>query len=285
MRRRVATPRGIGGGLALDDALRSAPDHSFAICAYGQSPYLRECIESVLAQSFGDSEVFIATSTPSDWLSGLARAYDLPVWVNEGEHGIGQDWNFAYSCATGRYVTIAHQDDVYGQSYAREVVEAMSTARKPIIFFCDYGEIRNGAFVDSNELLRIKRLLLLPLRVRRWSSSERVRRMALSLGSSICCPSVTLAVQNCPSPPFRTAMQCNLDWDTWERFTRREGDFVYVPRVLMHHRIHEGSATTALIENNVRSDEDLEMFRRFWPAPVAKALHRMYARSAASNEL
>ena len=28
----------------------SAKDHTFAICAYGESPFLRECIESLLGQ-------------------------------------------------------------------------------------------------------------------------------------------------------------------------------------------------------------------------------------------
>ena len=68
--------------------------HAFAICAYGQSPYLRECIESVLNQQDGDdhpvkSEVFIATATPSAWLDGIAADYGLAVVVNDGEH---EDW-------------------------------------------------------------------------------------------------------------------------------------------------------------------------------------------------
>ena len=102
--------------------------HTFAICAYGKSEYLTECIESVLNQEGVRSEVYIATSTPSDWLSDIANRYGLPVYVNDGEHGIGQDWNFAYSKATGDYVTIAHQDDVYCPGYAAEALRAFQRA-------------------------------------------------------------------------------------------------------------------------------------------------------------
>ena len=80
-------------------------------------------------------------------------------------------------------------------------------------------------------------------------------------------------------------MRCSLDWDTWERISRLEGDFVYAPQLLMYHRIHEDSATTALIADHTRSDEDLELFERFWPRPVARLIHARYARSLQSNEL
>lgn len=259
--------------------------HTFAVCAYGQSPYLCECLDSVLSQKNLSSEVYIATSTPSEWLDSIAQDYGVPVYVNTGEHGIGQDWNFAYAQAKGEYVTIAHQDDVYCEDYARMACRMMDEAPNPLIFFCDYGELRNGKKVRDNRLLKIKRLLLAPLKKSKNSANIRVRRRALSLGSAICCPSVCISKSACPEPPFRLGMQSNLDWDTWEGLSLREGDFCYAPFLLMYHRIHNDSTTSHLIENNTRTQEDLEMLKRFWPSPVAKVLHRFYAHGADSNAL
>ena len=167
------------------------PTHTFAICAYGESPYLRDCIESIRAQTYQESEVYISTATPSAWLSQLAGEYGLPVHVNEGAHGIGEDWNFAYSKATGAFVTIAHQDDVYEPAYAATAVRMLGASRLPLIFFTNYGELRDGVPVDDNRLLGIKRRLLRPFLNPRNFGSVKARRRMLSMGSAICCPSVS----------------------------------------------------------------------------------------------
>lgn len=267
-----------------EDVSRSA-DHTFAICAYGQSPYLEECIASVLEQTRMGSEVYISTSTPSDWLDGVAGEYGLPVFVNTGDKGIGQDWNAAYSHATRSYVTIAHQDDIYDDDYVASALEMLEHSAHPLVFFCDYGEIRSGLPVVDTRLLRVKRRMLAPLRDGHHAGSVFLRRRILSLGSPICCPSVTFSRRSFLEPPFRTAMQCSLDWDTWENISKLEGDFLYSSKIGMYHRIHNESATTALIENDVRGTEDFEMYRRFWPGPIADLLSRRYSRSQKSNAL
>lgn len=262
-----------------------SPRHTFAVCAYGQSPYLRACLDSVLSQKGQDSEVYIATSTPSEWLEQIAREYGLQIYINDGEAGIGQDWNFAYAQASGDYVTIAHQDDVYCEDYALTATRMMDESPKPLIFFCDYGELRGEQRITDNRLLRVKRLLLRPLKKEKNRGRRRAKRHALSLGSAICCPSVCISRQACPEPPFKTNMQSNLDWGTWEELSRREGEFCYAPRVLMYHRIHEDSTTSHLIQNNTRAQEDLAMLKRFWPAPIAAIINHFYARGADSNTL
>ena len=42
-------------------------DHTFAICAYKESPYLEECIKSLKNQTI-KSNILIATSTPKELL-------------------------------------------------------------------------------------------------------------------------------------------------------------------------------------------------------------------------
>ncbi len=259
--------------------------HTFAVCAYKESPYLEACIESLLAQTYQGSEIYIATSTPNDAIQKIASAHDLPLYVNMGEHGIGQDWNFAYSKAQGQYVTIAHQDDVYEPGYAATAVSYLERSTRSILFFSNYGELRDGQKVDDTTNLKIKRFLLRNLENGKNSDKVGVRRKAISLGCPICCPAVTINREACPHPPYRTAMKCSLDWDTWETLSRLEGDFWYSTDILMYHRIHQGSATTELIENNTRHTEDLEMLKRFWPAPLASCINYFYGLSEKSNSI
>ncbi|MBR1828871.1 MAG: glycosyltransferase family 2 protein [Atopobiaceae bacterium] len=257
-------------------------DHTFVVCAYGESPYLGECVSSLMAQT-AKSTVIMATSTPNDSIRKVADDFGLPLYESGEESGIARDWNHAVSRAKTPLVTIAHQDDTYEPRYAQVMLEGMSQAQDPLIFFSNYGELRDGAKVDDNQLLRIKRMLLRPMKRRRSTSSSFVKRSILSLGSSICCPSVTLNMDLLPTPPFTSGMKSNLDWDAWERFSRMDGSFVYSPEILMHHRIHEESETSNLIRDNTRTKEDLAMLMRFWPAPVARLINVVYARGQRSN--
>lgn len=257
--------------------------HTFVVCAYGESPYLEECVRSLRGQTVPTS-VLIATSTPNPLIERVARQEGLPLYVSGREPGIASDWNHALSRSETPLATIAHQDDTYAPNYVERMLAGMNAASAPLIFFSNYGELRDGREVDDNALLRIKRTLLLPLRRRGGISADRrVKRRILSCGSSICCPSVTFNLPLLPSPPFVSSMRSNLDWENWERYSRLEGEFVYDDAILMHHRIHEGSETSALIRDNTRTAEDLAMLEKFWPRPVARAINAVYALGQRSN--
>ncbi len=56
-------------------------NHTFVVCAYKESEYLKECIESLLAQTV-KSRIVIATSTPNEHIRSIACRYRLDVCVN-----------------------------------------------------------------------------------------------------------------------------------------------------------------------------------------------------------
>ena len=261
-------------------------DHTFVVCAYKESPFLEECLQSLLAQTV-PSRILIATSTPNDLITELSRKYDLPVFVNTGVHGIGGDWNFALSQASTRFVTIAHQDDLYFPAYTETILARLSKAKEPLICFSRYAELRGSgktfSTVTKNKLLRIKNLLLWPLSF--FPRSRFVRRRVLSLGCPICCPAVTYDRETILAHPFETDLASNLDWQEWEKLSKLKGSFLYCKQVLMAHRIHTGSTTSAIIGENKRTNEDLVMFKKFWPAPIAKVIAKVYASGEKSNQV
>lgn len=258
--------------------------HTFAICAYKESEYLEECIKSLVGQTV-QSEIIMATSTPNEYISNLCKKYNVPLFVNEGEKGITQDWNFAYNQSKSKYITIAHQDDVYDSTYTENMYKFMENEKIPLIFFTDYYEIRNGKTVKTNKLLKIKRILLFPLRFKLMWKSKFVRRRVLSMGSPICCPSVTFVRDNLPNPVFNNHFRTNEDWEAWEKLSRLKGSFVFCNKPLTYHRIHKESETSATIKETGRGAEDIEMFRKFWPKPIAKAIAKMYGTSEKSNDI
>ena len=257
-------------------------DHTFVVCAYRDSPYLEACLQSLAAQTV-KTHVLIATSTPTDTVRRLAAAYSLPLFIRDGAPGIADDWNYAVSCAETPLVTIAHQDDTYEPAYAQRMLAAMSRMERPLIYFTNYGEIRDGAVVDENRLLEVKRMMLAPLRNGRHARSRFIRRRILAMGSAICCPSVTMYRPALSDPPFEHTFKNNLDWDAWERFSRLDGSYYYDTQILMHHRIHAGSETSNLIADDTRTHEDIRMLERFWPAPIARLINVVYRTSQRSN--
>ena len=251
--------------------------HTFVILAYKESPFLEACIKSVINQ---DSDVIIATTTPNTHIKNLAKKYDLQL-VADKHTNLGGDFDFAIHAATTPLVTVAHQDDIYEKSYSAKVKSAYKKRLNSSIIFTDYYELRNNQKVFTNTNLKIKRFLLTPLKV----SRGRLKRSALRFGCAICCPAVTFIVKNCPKQIFSSHFKCNVDWHAWEKLSRKNHPFTFIPEPLMGHRISEQSTTTDIINQGLRTKEDYELFQRFWPKPIAKLLTKFYQKSEKQNQL
>lgn len=259
-------------------------NHTFVICAYKESPYLEECIQSLMNQRI-KSNVIITTSTPNVYIERLAEKYQIPVKINNGEKGIVQDWNFAYEQVNTDFLTIAHQDDIYLPNYLEDFLKMVKNVQKPLIYFCNYGEIRNSVEVDENKLLRVKRIMLKPLEWKKLWNNIWIRRRILSFGCAICCPSVTFNKRSIKHSPFEVKYRSDEDWQAWEKLSKRKGAFVYNRKIGMRHRVHEESETSIILNDGARKKEDYEMFCKFWPSSVAKLLVKFYSNSEKSNQM
>lgn len=257
--------------------------HVFAVCAYKESPYLEECIQSLLAQS-RPSRVIVCTSTKNAYITAVCEKYGLPLYENKGTGGIDGDWNDALNAADAEYVTLCHQDDVYEQRYAEQIKKAIAAYDDHLILLTDYFELRNNEKCAGSRMLSIKRLLLWPLKPKVLQNRRFFKRMALRFGNPVCCPSVTYHKTVLPMPLFEKRFKSNLDWQTWEKLSCMEGRFGYINERLMCHRLHADSTTSELIRDNLRTGEDESVFSLFWPKPVARILAKVYALSERENE-
>ena len=125
-------------------------NHTFVVCAYGESEYLEECVLSLVHQK-SQSRILISTSTPNSYIYSIAQKYEIPVIVNKGNSGLAEDWNFAYNCAKTPLVTLAHQDDRYYENYAADILEVAGKCKHPLIIFSDYNEaFKNTEIVEKS---------------------------------------------------------------------------------------------------------------------------------------
>lgn len=252
--------------------------HTFAVCAYGDSPYLGACLKSLKNQSVS-SEIILCTSTPGKYIYGLAEKYEIPVYVRDGEKGIGRDWNFAFDTAKSELVTLAHQDDLYERDYTRMLFRAKRRYPDMSVFTTASVTLKNGKMQEWGTEEKVKKLLRMPLRLKCISAETAVKRAALRFGNPLICPSCTYDKRLTGNSPFSESYQFILDWDLLWRLAEKPGRFVLCEFPLMLYRIHAAAATKACIGNHVREKEEAEMFNRIWPAPVAKRIGRLYRRS------
>jgi len=259
-------------------------NHSFAVMAYRDSPYLSLCLDSLFRQKV-ESAVFITTSTPSDYIFNIARQYGVEVFVNDDRKGISQDWNFSLRKAKTKYVTLAHQDDIYLPEYSIDSMRAAEKFNDTIVSFTNYRELNLDQEARKKLIIKIKEWILIGFMPFKNNIKRKFwKKMVLTFGSPIACPSVMYNLEQLIDFNFSTEYSISLDWEAWFRMAGFKGRFVYVPKVLLKHRIHLQSETTAGLEANIRQMEDLKMFKRIWPSTVAKFLAKLYSGSYKSNE-
>ena len=100
--------------------------YSFVLPAYKAS-YLKESIDSILGQTYTDFELIIVNDASPEDLDSIVNNYDdkrIQYYKNEKNIG-GQDlvaqWNYSISYATGVYLVLASDDDVYALDYLEKM--------------------------------------------------------------------------------------------------------------------------------------------------------------------
>ena len=253
--------------------------HTFVVPAYGQSPHLRACLDSLSRQTL-PSSIVIATSTPHDGLASIAGEFDARLAVHAPNAGIGRDWNFALAQASTSWVTLAHQDDIYLPEFTEQTLALGNAHPAATLVLTGYRERAGEAVRTNTTMLLVKRLLLeLGFLGRNAISSRGAKLRLLRFGCPIPCPAVTLNMALLGNLRFREDLKVNLDWEAWTRLARLEGTFAYAREPLMLHRIHATSETSAAIRQGVRAAEDRLMFDALWPRPIARLLARAYTLS------
>ena len=252
--------------------------HTYAISAYKESEYLEECILSLKKQTV-QTNLVMTTSTPCDHIINLAKKYDIPLSIKETGSDIRDDWNFAYNHARTPWVTIAHQDDLYDPHYVEELLAKIRVVPDAVAFVTDYIPIKHGVVGERDINSKIRHFLRTPLKSTALSRSKFWKRAVISLGNSICCPSVSYNKAVLGDSFFTSDLKYDIDWDTFHKLGGLDGAFAYVDKPLTFYRVHEGATSMEWINNHTRELDDTVMFRKFWPRWMTRILMHFYKKA------
>jgi len=116
---------------------------SVTICSYNHEKYIRECVESVLAQSYSPLEIIIADDGSADRTAELiesciaeyAGPHEVIFVRNKKNLGVGGRANFvdAYRKSSGRFVAQFCGDDVMYPQMIERMVDVWLTKRVSVV--------------------------------------------------------------------------------------------------------------------------------------------------------
>jgi hypothetical protein len=222
------------------------------------------------------SPVLVTTSTPSPFIEDAAKAVGAPLLINPQGGGIAADWNFALHASGARFVTLAHQDDVYFPAFLARSLALLKDKPAACLAFTGYVEIGDdGAHVRSRTSL-VKHALERMILGEALAPGPGRLRAFLAFGNPLPCSSVTFDRQRLGDFAFSSAFRSNLDWDAWLRLLDAGEVFARTPERLVGRRHNRLTETSALTREGVRRSEDLILFRRLWPRPAAELIALAY---------
>lgn len=124
-----------------------APALTIGLPVFNGARFLREALESLLAQSFRDFELLISDNASTDATAEICRDYaarDARIrYVRQAENiGLFPNVDFVMRNARGRYFMLVGDDDVYEPEYAAALVPALEADPGLGLMYADFGYIR-----------------------------------------------------------------------------------------------------------------------------------------------
>lgn len=116
------------------------PTVSIALPVYNGERYLRQALDSILAQSFTDFEVLIADNASTDATAEIAAEYaarDPRIRYHRNPQNLGAAGNFnlAFQLTSGRYFKWAAHDDLLHPDFLQRCVAALERDPGAVLAF------------------------------------------------------------------------------------------------------------------------------------------------------
>lgn len=103
---------------------------SICVPTFNNEKYIRQCLDSILVQSYKNLEIIVSDNASTDGTAAILQEYadkhKIRLYLNKINIGAGANFNKLISIATGEYIAIYHSDDIYEKTIVEESVELIS---------------------------------------------------------------------------------------------------------------------------------------------------------------
>ncbi len=240
---------------------------SVAIPAYNAESYLREAVDSVLAQTLRPYEIIVVNDGSTDRTEEIALSYgDSIRYIKQANQGLAGARNTAIREATGDWVAFFDSDDVMMPDKLRLQAAAVESNPDLILVYSGFSFLYPDGRTEEVVAFSAKDLWpALRYRTPILPSTSMIRRSAL------------LEVGN-----FRSVL--TEDWDLWIRLVRRysANAFQEIPKSLIFYRHVENSLSKKYMKmasgnmymlNNMTLEDLSEFSKNLWRRKIEAKIY------------
>ena len=202
------------------------------IPVYNGSNYLKEAIESALAQTYKNKEVVVINdgSTDDGKTKAIAESFGSKIKYYEKENGgVSTALNLGIKKATGDYICWLSHDDLYYPNKVQRQMEEIEKYDDKTILFSDFDLIdENG--VKFNEIHYNHEILM--------EKPDYAVLRGMIGGITLLIPKHAFE----KTGEFKVELRCTQDYDMWFRMLDNY-KFVHMPENITMTRIHRNQDT------------------------------------------
>lgn len=240
-------------------ASSSTPLVSVCVPAYNGARWLRECIESAIAQTYRNLEILIVDDVSKDDTVEVARSFAderVRVVVNPFNRGLVGNWNECVRLARGEFVKFLFQDDVLYPTCVERMVEmfrqhprlGLVFSPRDVIVESDVDAEFGRMWLEYSGTLHTRYRVAPGVNDGRELFAQHVRQKFLH-----CCvgePTTVLIRKECFERVglFNPLVRQTCDIEMWLRIMYFY-DIGFIEEKLSAFRFHAGSASSENIKN------------------------------------
>lgn len=216
------------------------PMVSVVIPVYNGADYLREAIDSVLAQDYANIEILVINDGSCDdgQTEAIARGYGERIrYIAKANGGVATALNRGLKEMRGEYFAWLSHDDLYLPHRISAQIKALSghTDKRAIV----YGDY--ALFVDGPQIVQIQEF------AKRFSVEQLNTPLFAVLHRAVHGCTVLIHRSHFERVGgFDESLLATQDYDMWFRLMRGQA-ICYVPGVRVHSRIHKNQGSRALV--------------------------------------
>ena len=208
---------------------------SVVMCTYNGEKFLREQLDSIVQQSYPIHELLIQDDQSTDRTTEIIKEYQarypfIRLHINEKNLGFNANFHTALCSATGDFISISDQDDVWHPDKLKEMMACIGD--KAMCF--SFSATPQDHSIDDIE--------------RRLNNNESLERLLFSN----CVPghSMLLRRSMIEQIPF---WDDNVLYDWWLAINAQlYGGVARCNKILTNHRVHQESAMSLFYQKNYK---------------------------------
>lgn len=234
------------------------PRVSVIIPTYNSAPYLKQAVDSVLAQTFQDYEVIVIDDGSTDDTESLMNSYGSPVrYIRQSNGGVAVARNRGIDESLGEYVAFLDADDVWLPGKLELQIAALDQSPDAGVCYADFFIVAPDLTVRSRVSMPQQDTTL---------SDLLLRGNVVGTPSTVVCHRERIK----QAGGFDRAFSYGADWEMWIRLASAT-EFIHVKEPLILYRQHDSN-----MSRNIRlsEDESVRLLQQGFALPCLSASMR-----------